>query len=250
MTTFNALPSGVDGDTAELIVSMPLTSDDEVTYWFGLVQEAYDAGPDDPDTERFVQQLRETGGSLDSSGLEQFVQILQYGGDGLRPVARMLELSPLLPGVYWELYWQKYPADSEEAAEAPAEDGDRFGWVTQPHQERLAAAWGPEWATYLGEQLDYRWGAGWEANPADHKQHWMEDLINELLAQPADTATEDAAAGEAAAEGYEEVDADQLVEMLVADAMAQIDGADQLTAEDLEEVRTAVRNNVMEEIAR
>lgn len=259
MTTFHTLPSGVDADTAELIVSMPLTSDDEVTHWFGVVQEAYDAGPDDSDTDRFVQQIRERAGSLDSSGLEQFVQILQYAGDGLHPVARMLAVSSYLPGVYWELYWQKYPADTDEATEAPAEDGDRFGWVTQEHQDRLATAWGPDWGRYLGEQLDHHWGPGWEANPADHKQHWLEGLIDELLAprEQAEPTAEETAEGTAeetaegtAAEEHEEVDLDQLVEMLVADAMARIDGADQLSEEDMEEVRAAVRNNVLEEIAR
>ena len=259
MTTFDALPGGVAADTAELIVSMPLTSDDEVVHWFGLVRDAYEAGPEDTDTERFVQHLRETAGALDSTGLEQFVQVLQYAGNGLEPVARVLEVSSQLPGVYWELYWQRYPAEpAAEDGAAPAESADRFDWVPAEHQARLAAAWGPEWATYLAEQVDHRWGEGWEANPAEHKQYWLSDLVEELLnpqadAEPAAEPVAEPAAGTAAepvADDYEEVDVDELVEALVADSVAKIDGADELSEEDLAEVRATIRATVMEEIAR
>ena len=245
MTTFDALPGGVDADTAELIVSMPLNSDDEVTHWFGLVRDAYEAGPEDTDTERFVQHLRETAGSFDSTGLEQFVQVLQYAGNGLQPVARVLEASSRLPGLYWELYWQRHPAETEteDGAAAPAESGDRFDWVPAEHRDRLAAAWGPEWTTYLAEQVDYRWGGGWEANPAEHKQYWLSDLIEELLTPPEETAHGNA-------DDYEEVDVDQLVEALVADAIVKIDGAEELSEEDMAEVRAAIRANVLEEITR
>jgi hypothetical protein len=270
--SFTALPSGVDADTAELIVSMPLASDEEVTHWFGLVQDAYDAGPEDADTERFAQRLRETAGSLDPTGLDQFTYAVQGAGDGLRVVSRMLEVRTQLPGLYWELYWQRYPADQAageatgepaevayaEHAEEPAEDGGRFGWVGAQHQERLAAAWGPEWSTYLAQQLDYRWGEAWDASPADHKQSWLDGLIDELMTPATEpviaetpaaegtekTATEGAAAGE-----FEEVELDQLAEMLVADTVAEIEGADGLSAEDLAEVTAAVRNNILEEMA-
>ena len=251
MTTFDALPGGVAADTAELIVSMPLTSDDDVTHWFGLVREAYEAGPEDTDTERFVQQLRDTAGAFDSTGLEQFVQALQYAGNGLEPVARVLEVSPQLPGVYWELYWQRYPAETgTEDGAAPAESGDRFDWVPAEHQARLAAAWGPDWTTYLTEQVDYRWGEGWEANPAEHKQYWLSDLVEELLNPPSDAEPAPEEVAEPATDDYEEVDVDQLVEALVADAVTRIDGADELSGEDMAEVRATIRANVLEEIAR
>jgi hypothetical protein len=73
-TSFTALPSGVDAATAELIIAMPLTSDDEVIHWFGLVQDAHHA--EQEDLERFTALLQETAGSMDSAGLTQFCETL------------------------------------------------------------------------------------------------------------------------------------------------------------------------------
>jgi hypothetical protein len=249
-TPFTALPSGIDLGTAELMTAIPFSSNEEVAYWFELLHQAYEAGPQDTDTTGFAARVRETA-PFDPGAVEEFLQALEYAGEGVQPVARMLELQPQLPDLYWELYWQRYgEAEPDAAGAGTTEHGttehgsaeDRFGWVTEAQSGRLATAWGADWQHYLGEQLDYRWGQGWESNPAEHKQPWLDALLDELLAPAAEQT--------GPAEDEDDVDLDELVERMVAEAVAEIPGAEQLDGAELEEVAGIVRRNLQEELAR
>lgn len=260
MTPFTALPSGIDAGTAELIIAIPFGSNEEVAYWFELLHQAYEAGPQDTETTDFASRIRETA-PFDAGAVEEFLRMLENTGEGIQPVARILELQPRLPDLYWELYRQRYgEAEPGAATGGTTEHGaqqatpeDRFAWVTESQSARLAAAWGSDWQHYLGEQLDYRWGQGWEANPAEHKQPWLDVLLEELLApaaprtaHPAAEETGSAATGHGSAEPKEK-DLDQLVERMVQEAVNEIPGAEQLTADELDEVAAMVRRNLQEE---
>lgn len=71
----------------------------------------------------------------------------------------------------------------------PAEEAtDRFGWVTDTQQGQLAAAYPGDWRAPLTEQLDSRWGPGWDDNPDSHKQAWLDDLLPTLAMPGADLA--------------------------------------------------------------
>ncbi|OLF12532.1 hypothetical protein [Actinophytocola xanthii] len=258
-TPFTALPSGVDNDTAELIAAVPLTSDAEVDYWFDLLQAAYAAGEEDQDLTRFAARVRDGAGALDTASVEAFLEAVGWAGDGLAPVERVLAVRPQLPGAYWELYWQRYgdAAEAQQAETGAAEpaaetaepdSGDRFAWVGAEIGGRLAQAWGSDWRHYLGQQLDPRWGSGWDAHPDDHKLAWLTDLVGELLspAEP-DSGTVPDSGGTPAEEA--ELDVDALVERLVAEAASEVEGAEALSAEDLSEIAATVRQNIAEEMA-
>lgn len=210
----------------------PLSTNEEVIYWFQLVQQAFEAGQQDTDTTQFAARVRAAGAPFD---VEEFLRALETLGDGIRPVARMLEYMPQVPTVYWELYWQRHPQ-----ADTAATD-DRFGWLTESQRTRLTTAWGAQWRFYLGEQLDYRWGHGWETHPAEHKWQWLDDLLVELLA-PVPDATHGA--------GDDEADFEAVVAELVEQAVARMPGAELLSQEELIQVTAQVRQKLREEMSR
>lgn len=235
----------VDAGTAELILAMPCTSDDDVVRWFGLVQECHDANPDDFDA--FVGQLRDRSGEFDPNAVEAFVE--RASGDGSRAVAQVLEWLPAQPEVYWEL--------ANPSPEAGGDmGGDPFAWMDQSQVDSLSTAWGSEWQSYLSEQLDYRWGADWQANPAEHKQEWLAGLLPELLGsgdaeQPAAEPTADddlsrVGGDDGGDTGTPDDELAKLAEELVLQSIGDVEGADSLTDDQRAAVVAAVRQNLEE----
>jgi hypothetical protein len=91
----------------------------------------------------------------------------------------------------------------------------------------LADAWGERWRAYLVEQLDARWGAGWQTNPDDHKRSWLTDLLPTLLG-PADDG----------------VDLNRLAEEAVRANIKNVPGADLLSEAQLAAAIAQVRANL------
>jgi hypothetical protein len=209
---------GMDPDTAELAVAVPCTTEDEVVGWFRAVEEAHEANPEDPDA--FAEQVRAQAGAFDQQAVEAFLE--RAAASGLPAVARLLEYLPARTEVYWEL-----------VAPPTAEDTEPDGWVSDTHAGQLAATWGDQWRTHLGEQLDHRWGTNWQDNPTEHKQAWLTDLLPELLTPPADGAEA-------------EVDLDRLAQELVRETVTEVAGAESLSEEELAAAIAAVRRNLEE----
>jgi hypothetical protein len=122
------------------------------------------------------------------------------------------------------------PTELRSPTDKPTSD-DPFAWVIAEHAERLSAAWGAQWGTYLSEQLDHRWGSGWQANPAEDKQAWLADLMPEFVPDRA-AATE--------------IDLDKLAADLVRESIAEVEGAESLSEADLVVAIAAVRKNLEE----
>lgn len=99
-----------------------------------------------------------------------------------------------------------------------------MAWVTAGLRVRAATVFGESWPTELSAHLDDRWGLGWEQNPDEHKAAWLGDLLTEweLAAEPESGPSKDIEAAIAAE---------------VAAVVAEIDGAEELTAEELDEIR-------------
>ncbi len=148
----------------------------------------------------------------------------------------------------WGADWQQHPADHKAAwlpelldtllspeapsPEQPAHDQGRFDWVPAEQAERMAQAWGQDWPEVLGPQLDYRWGQGWEAHPADDKAAWLPALVDEFLAPAAEPdGPEPQGAGDVAAEE---------IKAAVDEVVAEIPGAENLTEAQLRQIRAEV----------
>jgi hypothetical protein len=120
---------------------------------------------------------------------------------------------------------------------APAEDP--FGWVSQENGAKLAQGWGNDWQTALGSQLDARWGAGWQKNPAEHKTAWLNDLLPELLRAAEPATSQPAAEAESAELSPEELA--EIVNAAVAENIQTVPGAEELTEAEIAEIAASVR---------
>lgn len=74
---------------------------------------------------------------------------------------------------------QWIPRHTDGGAEAEPAGGD-FDWVTPEQTRSLAGVYGQDWAGALTQELDTRWGSGWQHHPAEHKQAWLTDLLPAL----------------------------------------------------------------------
>lgn len=231
---------GVDQNDAAIFMAMPLRTDDEVVAWFDLLHTAH-AGLSDPDSpDEFAGAVRAAATWCDP---EPFLDALAGAGEGLAPIARLAADPPRLPDDYWVLYHQWYPEATDDAAEE-----EPFSWVTAEQASRLQQAWGNDWRDHLGPQLDYRWGAGWEDHPVDHRQHWLNDVLDELLAPAAPTADPQPAA-DGRADGAEDLDA--VARQMVEETLAELeDEIEPMSAEEIADAVAIVRRELEEEMTR
>jgi hypothetical protein len=159
--------------------------------------------------------------------VDTFVAAVAQLSDGVRPVWKYARTLQDSSGTYWQLR-------KAQLAQAPGQPVDRFGWVADRQAQALAAAWGDQWQGYLGQQLDYRWGAGWEATYArTDSQGYLDQLIAEWLPQPVQR--------EVAAQPVVPADLERSIDQAIAEAVATIPGAADLTEQELAEVRATVR---------
>lgn len=136
--------------------------------------------------------------------------------------------------------WRAYDAVAGKTV-APA---DEFAWVPTDQAGRMQRAHGDGWRAWLGPVLVSRWGAEWAKHPVEHRQYWLTGLLDELLAtQPAPTT------GTAKAEPSQEIDLNALAEEMVAESIAEIEGAETLSSEERAAMVAAVRQNLAEAMA-
>lgn len=163
----------MDAETSALVTACPV-DENRSEEWFTAIRAAWDA--EQSDLQAFLSRLAEDTGHLTvPDDHEQFRRTLDdLGGDPLDHLRRLAEHEP-----------DELAAHLAELSSPPADsDTDRFAWVRPDQAERMAAAWGDDWPTALPEQLDYRWGDGWDANPDDHKVDWLDAVLAELVADP------------------------------------------------------------------
>lgn len=215
----------LDEHAAKLLMTFQFTGNSEITGWFDLVRQVYEGLPDATADEFGARLTSAAGSGYDSTSVRNFVQQLESASDGLTPVAGLLEVQQQLPDLYWGLV-------NPESGAAQADGSPRFGWLSEAQRGQLSAAWGDQWEYYLGQQLDAQWGAGWEAQPADYKQAWLGDLITQLLS-PVPAENPPAAP-----------DLGQLVDETIRASIGEVEGADQLSEEELAQVAEMVRRNL------
>lgn len=226
-------------DTA-IFMAMPLHSNEEVIAWFDILQTAYAGAPNADATGEFSDAVRQAAGWCDAGAVEAFLRTLESSGEGLAPIARMVADPPNLPDDYWTLYHQWHGGDQTAAAATGDAVEDPFGWLTADQASQFQQAWGNGWRDHLGSQLDYRWGAGWADHPAEHRQHWLGELLDELLAP---------APSEAGEEDDDEQDLDALAERMVAETLAGLeDDIEPLSPEEVAEAVAIVRAKLQEEM--
>lgn len=210
----------MDAELTQLMAAFPL-DEHRAREWHAALRTAHENEPADFDA--FLTRLRdESAHIVDPQDIERFVEELdRIGGDRMDLIRRLVEHDPdeLTP--------------------------DRFAWVPPESVERLSSAWGPDWQTPLGEQLDYRWGDGWEQHPADHKAAWLPDVVDELLA-PADDIPAQPGAPTPEPDGAAGFSADQ-IKSAVDDVLAEVPGAEDLSEEELRQIRAAVAAALAEE---
>lgn len=227
-------------------MAMPLETDEQVLAWFELLDTAHTGLTEPAAVDEFAAAVRESATWCDPAAVDEFLRVLTGTGEGLDPVTRLVAERSELPGAYWALYHQWY--GEPDAETGTGEDGDRFGWLSTDQSEALRQAWGEDWREHLGPQLDYRWGEGWEAHPAEHRRHWLTDVLTELLTpaepEPWAAAEDTPAADQVDAAG--EVDLDQLAEQAVAETLAGMPDVEPMSAEELAEAVAIVRRNLRE----
>ncbi|WP_370941863.1 hypothetical protein AB5J62_22415 [Amycolatopsis sp. cg5] len=157
----------VDDTTAGLVLAFELRDDDEVLAWWRTVREARQEAGDDVAV--LVEQVRRDAAVSDRT-VEVFAELVS--AEGVYLVDRLLELEPWLPALFWSL------------REPP------FGWVTTAQRDVLTSVWGAEWEAPLREQLAGLWGPDWDGHPGDHKAVWLDDLLAEWTARPAEPEPE------------------------------------------------------------
>ncbi|HEX3651173.1 MAG TPA: hypothetical protein VHV49_22330 [Pseudonocardiaceae bacterium] len=222
------LVSGLDEHVEALMTAIRLDSEQDLENWRAVLREAC---PGEVTIEEFGSTLRDRASAWPTESVEYFLQTLESFGDGVRPVTELLQTLERQPEVYWQLYHQLYPQPPDAGAATPA---DRFGWLRQEQVKRLSDGWGDQWQEYLGQQLDYRWGAGWEATYAtEGSQGYLDALIDEWLPTRPEASAPQAQPSPAEAE--------RLIDEAIQNAVQSIPGADQLTAEELAEVAAEVR---------
>jgi hypothetical protein len=251
----------MDPRDAEFVLAMPLETDEHVLAWFELLDTAHSGLTDPAAVDEFAAAVRESASWCDPAAVEGFLRVLSATGEGLDPVARVVAERSELPGAYWALYHQWYSEPAAETGTEAETDRDRFGWLSTDQSEALRQAWGEDWRDHLGPQLDHRWGEGWQAHPAEHRQHWLTDVLTELLtpaepaAAPEQVASEPVATAEHAftadkASSAGEVDLDQLAAQAVAETLAELTDVEPMSAEDLAEAVAIVRHNLQEAMNR
>jgi hypothetical protein len=232
----------MDDYTAWAVAGMPHADDHEVVRWFEVLRTAYEACQAGGDTEWEALSASIAGTaaewSFDGTTVEQYLEALAGTGQGTQLVEHMLELADQMPGLYWQLQ------GGGDAA------GDAFAWVTQEQRDYLQSVWGSGWPDALTEYLNGQWGEGWEQHPDEHKAAWLTDLIHTWSAQggedTAEAATGAATAAEApgGAAAEAELPAPEVVAEFVDSelkaALAQIPGADELTEEEIGELRAEI----------
>lgn len=242
--------AAIDDYTAWALVAMPHADDHDVIRWFEVLRTAYDSCQADGETswDALGARIAAVGAeqAFDAATVEQYLEALAGTGQATELVERMLELSDQMPALYWQL--RSGPAD--DGAEQAT--GDPLGWVTQEQRDYLESAWGTAWPDSLTEYLNGNWGAGWEQHPDDHKAAWLQDLIHTWSAQgPAETPAEgqavpaEAAEGQAAPAEAADVEippevAEELVDSALKEVLAEIPGAEELSEEEIAELRAEI----------
>jgi hypothetical protein len=221
---------------------MPLETDEQVLAWFELLDTAHTQLTDPAAIDEFAAAVRESACWFDHNAVEEFLRVLTDTGEGMDPVARILSARSELPAAYWSLHHQRYGE--------PETAGDRFDWLSADQSETLRQTWGEDWRDHLDLQLDHRWGEGWEAHPAEHRQHWLTDVLTELLTPAEPPMEPDPTPPTDRAPATDEVDLDQLAEQAVAETLAELTDVEPMSAEELAEAVAIVRRNLQEEMSR
>lgn len=227
------LVPGLDERVESLMTAVRLDSEQELAGWRTALQEACPADRPDLTADEFAGALRAAGGTVPAESVEYFVLTLESLGDGIRPVIDLVRTLEGQPDLYWQLYQQLYPAPESAGV-------DRFAWLGRRQVQRLSDGWGGDWQQYLGQQLDYRWGAGWEATYAtEGSQGYLDALIAEWLPErPAPAPTAALTATLSADE------MNRLIDEAIQKAVRDIPGAGQITAEDLAGIAERLRNRM------
>jgi hypothetical protein len=232
------LVPGLDERVEGLMTAVRLDSAEQLSSWLAIVQAACPADQPERSVGDFAAALRGAAGSWPSTSVNYFIETLEAQAAGVRPVTDLVRTLQQDPNTYWALYAQLYPA-APAAAAAPV---DRFGWLAERQVLRLAAGWGDQWRDYLGQQLDYRWGTGWEATyGTEGSQGYLDALIEEWL--PQQEVVQAAAEPEEPDEPIEfsPAELDEIAADAIREAIESIPGADQLAAESVAEMTAAVR---------
>lgn len=284
----------MDTEVTALVTAFPLDSG-RAEEWFTTMRAVWQV--EQTDLDAFVSRLRdETGHLVDPHDLDLFRRALDdLGGDPMDHLRRLIEHEPYeladhlraepsgdrfdwvqpdqsdrmtaawgqdWPDVLaeqldyrWGAGWEVHPPEDkvewlndvlgELLAEPPSEEAGRFDWVPVEQADRLTSAWGADWRQYLGEQLDHRWGEGWEANPDDHKAAWLPELVDVLLAPAEDIPAQADAPDHATDATPEEYTADE-IKAVVDEVVAEMPGVENLSEEEL----AAIRAEVAEELAK
>ena len=237
MSSDAAAALGIDQVTAWAWGLVPLGDDREVQRWSDTLRRAVDQSRDEGDDswdelrERISTTASEEG--IDGSAVEVFIESVSNAGEGTELIERMLELSGKLPELYWRL---REPDAADVSAYGGETTASPFAWLRPDHQDQLASWWGSEWPDTLSAQLEARWGSGWQGHPDEHQAAWFEDAMREWSGESGGQA-EAKAEPEAAAEQLTSEAAVELVERALAELMAEVPGAEELSPEDLVELR-------------
>lgn len=268
--------AGIDEMMAWALTAVPHADDASVLRWFDALRSAHQACLDNGDAgwEALREQIGTVAGPEfgDVAAVEGFVAALDGTGQGAELIEQLLELHGHMPDLYWQVVGGG-EAGHEAHAAAAGESGESgaggFAWLNSEQHQTVHDWWGDGWDATLSEHLDARWGAGWQQHPDEHKTAWLDDLIREWsgAAEPTETtepepvepehaehvepehaepaaaheqAHAEPATPEPAAEQVPHIPAEQLPTMVdeaLKEVLAEIEGADELSEEDIEELR-------------
>lgn len=241
-----ALVPGLDDQVEYLMAVAPLADDAELTRWLTAVRAAA-PGEEDRGVDDFARAFREVAAEWRSTTVDTFVTAVAQLSDGTRPVRKYAQVLQDSPATYWQLVRAQLAAARAQqpaAQPAPVQSVDRFGWLADRQAQTLAGAWGDQWQGYLGQQLDYRWGAGWEATYArtDSQGH-LDQLIAEWVPQQPGARQP---VRQQATEQEPEVELTptelaEIVDEAVEEGIRTVPGADELSEPEIAEIAAEVR---------
>jgi hypothetical protein len=240
------LVPGLDESVEGLMKTVRLYSQSELDSWLASLVAACPVDEPDRSIADFTTALSADASAWPTGSTDSFLLELAALADGVRPAGRLLLTLQQDPGIYWTLQALLYPV--APVATTPT---DRFGWLAEQQVRRLTEGWGDGWRGYLGEQLDYRWGAGWEATyGTEGSQGYLDQLIDEWLPQepvaqpePQQPIAQQPEPQEAQLSPEE---LDQLIAEAIQDNIKTVPGADELTDEELAEVAAELRAELSE----
>ena len=236
----------IDDVTAWAVGAVPHADDQSVLTWFEVLRTALETVQgegDGPNWDRMVLLIRTTAEerAVDASAVEGFLDGLGQTGQGYDLVERLVGLTDQMPDLYW--YLTNPSVDETGEAGETGETVHPMAWVLDDQLARTRALFGDSWPEDLAQHLDSRWGAGWEQHPDEHKVAWLADLLTEWEQPPAEEAGAAPAAEIVPVELLE-----QTLDEEIAAAVAEIEGAEDLTEEELAELRAELLAETLAEL--